>query len=100
MRTPGYLAGYTLPASLQATNDLAEAVEGADLVIVAVPARRLRAVMGRHGNLDGIGAARARPHQGIEAETGRRVTEVLREVAAGHGRTPSGCSAGPNLAAS
>ena len=41
-----YLAGYTLPAAVFATNDLAEAIEGADLVIVAVPARHLRGVMG------------------------------------------------------
>ena len=50
-----YLAGYTLPASLHATNDLAEAVEGADLVIVAVPARHLRSVMERVGTRWGRG---------------------------------------------
>ena len=34
-----YLEGYSLPSSLDATDDLAAAVDGADLVVVGVPRR-------------------------------------------------------------
>ena len=78
-----YLAGYTLPASLHPTNDLAEAVEGADLVIVAVPARHLRAVMGRAATSMGSGLLVLSLTKGIEPVTGKRMTEVLREVLTG-----------------
>jgi glycerol-3-phosphate dehydrogenase (NAD(P)+) len=37
-----YLPGITLPEALQATSDPAEALDGADLVVLAVPAQSLR----------------------------------------------------------
>ena len=36
-----YLEGHSLPSSLDATDDLAAAVDGADLVVVGVPTRWL-----------------------------------------------------------
>jgi glycerol-3-phosphate dehydrogenase (NAD(P)+) len=93
-----YLAGYTLPASLQPTNDLAEAVEGADLVIVAVPARHLRAVMGVAGTSMGSGSPVLSLTKGIEPVTGRRMTEVLGEVLTNHEANAIGVLSGPNLA--
>jgi glycerol-3-phosphate dehydrogenase (NAD(P)+) len=93
-----YLAGDTLPASLHATNDLAEAVEGADLVIVAVPARHLRSVMERARAPMGAGPLVLSLTKGIEPVTGRRMTEVLGEVLTAHGPTAIGVLSGPNLA--
>ena len=93
-----YLAGYTLPASLHATNDLAEAVEGADLVIVAVPARHLRSVMEGARAPMGAGPLVLSLTKGIEPVTGRRMTEVLGEVLTAHGPNAIGVLSGPNLA--
>jgi glycerol-3-phosphate dehydrogenase (NAD(P)+) len=93
-----YLAGSTLPASLYPTNDLAEAVEGADLVIVAVPARHLRAVMGLAGPSMGSGSLVLSLTKGIEPVTGRRMTEVLGEVLTDHEPNAIGVLSGPNLA--
>ena len=39
---PGYLPGITLTDALRATADPAEALDGADLVVLAVPAQSLR----------------------------------------------------------
>ena len=93
-----YLAGYTVPASLQPTNDLAEAVEGADLVIVAVPARHLRAVMEVAGVSIGPGLPILSLTKGIEPVTGRRMTEVLGEILTDHEPNAIGVLSGPNLA--
>ena len=93
-----YLAGYALPAAVFATNDLAEAIEGADLVIVAVPARHLRGVMGAAGTLMGSGRLVLSLTKGIEPTTGKRMTEVLHEVLIGHEPNAVGVLSGPNLA--
>jgi glycerol-3-phosphate dehydrogenase (NAD(P)+) len=93
-----YLAGYPLPSSLHPTNDLADAVEGADLVIVAVPARHLRAVMGVAGTSMGSEPLVLSLTKGIEPETGRRMTEVLFEVLTDHEPNAIGVLSGPNLA--
>ena len=42
-----FLAGTKLPQGIEATNDLAQAAEGADLVLMAVPAQHTRAVAGQ-----------------------------------------------------
>ena len=39
---PGYLPGIPLAAQLRATADAAQALDGADLVVLAVPAQTLR----------------------------------------------------------
>ena len=93
-----YLAGYALPAAVFATNDLAEAIEGADLVIVAVPARHLRSVMERARAAMGTGPLVLSLTKGIEPVTGKRMTEVLQEVLTGHEPNAIGVLSGPNLA--
>ncbi|NRQ38577.1 NAD(P)-dependent glycerol-3-phosphate dehydrogenase [Nonomuraea sp. NN258] len=76
-----YLPGVQLPAALRATTDPAEALDGAEFVVLAVPSQTLR------GNLD-----RWRAHlpadavlvslmKGIELGTTKRMSEVIREVA-------------------
>ena len=79
-----FLPDLPLPAGLRATASLAEAVEGADVVIMAVPSHGFRAVLGQ-----------ARPHlggdvplvsltKGVEQGTLSRMTEVIAEVASAH----------------
>ncbi|MCW2878768.1 MAG: Glycerol-3-phosphate dehydrogenase [Sphaerisporangium sp.] len=78
---PEYLPGVRLPSSLRATTDPAEAMAGADFVVLAVPSQTLR------GNL-----AAWRPHipehavlvslmKGIELRTSKRMSEVICDVA-------------------
>ena len=93
-----YLAGYALPAAVFATNDLAEAIDGADLVIVAVPARHLRGVMGVAGTSMGSGRLVLSLTKGIEHTTGKRMTEVLHEVLTDQDPNAIGVLSGPNLA--
>ena len=94
---PDYLPGLRLPSAVTATADAAEAIRGADLVVLAVPSQTLR------GNL-----AEWAPHlapdstlvslmKGIELGTTRRMSEVIVE-AAGVAPDRVVVVSGPNLA--
>jgi len=94
-----FLPGHPLPAGLQATNDMAEAVEGASLVVVAVPSRHLRDIMRVAHRFVPSNALVLSLTKGLEADTGKRMTEVLREVLDTHESSTIGVLSGPNLAA-
>ena len=94
---PGYLPGIALSPDLHATGDAAAALDGADLVFLAVPAQTLR---------DNLTAWRAPLHpdsalislmKGIENGTHQRMSEVIGEVT-GASADRIGVVSGPNLA--
>jgi glycerol-3-phosphate dehydrogenase (NAD(P)+) len=94
---PEYLEGITLPPSLRATPDAAAALDGAELVAIAVPSQSLRE------NL--IGWARLLPSdatlvslmKGVELGTMKRMSEVIAELADAPPERIAVVS-GPNLA--
>ena len=95
---PLFLAGVGLPPALRATDSLADAVTGAELVVMAVPAQFI----------DGVAevlAAQVPPDRpllslakGIEIGSLRRPTEVLTDALPRHDRRRVGVLSGPNLA--
>ncbi|MPY53858.1 NAD(P)H-dependent glycerol-3-phosphate dehydrogenase [Streptomyces acidicola] len=94
---PAYLHGIELPAALRATIDVAEALEGAEYVVVSIPAQSLR------GNL-AAWAPHIGPHtvvvslmKGIETHSGLRMSEVITEVT-GIPAERVAVISGPNLA--
>jgi glycerol-3-phosphate dehydrogenase (NAD(P)+) len=94
---PGYLPGVELPASLKCTVDAAEALSGADLVVLAVPAQSLRENLTGWRHLMPRGVGILSLAKGIELGTLKRMSEVIVEVAG----VPAGEVAvlsGPNLA--
>jgi glycerol-3-phosphate dehydrogenase (NAD(P)+) len=94
---PGYLPGITLTPALRATADPREALDGADLVVLAVPAQRLREnLVGWTGVLP-PGALLVSLMKGIELGTRRRMSEVIAEVT-GAGPDRIAVISGPNLA--
>lgn len=90
-----YLPGTELPPQLVATTDLAEAVAGAECVVVAIPSRWIRAVLGELNEHIGPGVPIVSLVKGLEAGTNKRMTEVIAEEIPGH---PVGALSGPNLA--
>ena len=78
---PDYLPGVELPSGVRATNDAAEAADGADIVVLAVPSQTLR------NNLSGWrpvlppDAMLVSLMKGIELGTAKRMSEVIIEVA-------------------
>ncbi|MDO8860354.1 NAD(P)H-dependent glycerol-3-phosphate dehydrogenase [Haliea sp. E1-2-M8] len=90
-----YLPGARLPEKLRATADIGEAVAGADVIVMGVPAQNFRGVL-----------QQVREHirpwvpiislaKGLELDTRMRMTEIIAEVLPGH---PVGVLTGPNLA--
>ena len=90
-----YLPGYALHPALRATTELAEAVSGADVVVMGVPSTAFA------DTLDTM-----EPHlrawvpvisltKGLERSTGRRMTELVEQRLPGR---PVGALTGPNLA--
>ena len=94
---PDYLPGIALPHNLTATDDPAEAVSGADFVVLAVPSQSLR------DNLAGVasslerGAVLVSLMKGVELGTTKRMSEVIAEVADVPAHQVAVVS-GPNLA--
>jgi glycerol-3-phosphate dehydrogenase (NAD(P)+) len=78
---PDYLPGITLPETLRATADPAEALDGADIVAVAVPAQTLRANLAAWGPHLPPDALVVSLMKGVELGTSRLMSEVVREAA-------------------
>jgi glycerol-3-phosphate dehydrogenase (NAD(P)+) len=97
-RNPLFVSDWLLDERLGATDDVAEALNGADVVLVAVPSQYIRTVMAgarAHVRAD---ATVLSVTKGLELSTGRRMTEVLDEVLVGHPSAAIGTLSGPNLA--
>jgi glycerol-3-phosphate dehydrogenase (NAD(P)+) len=94
---PGYLPGITLPGALTATADPAEALDGADLVVLAVPAQSLRQNLAEWAALLPSGALLVSLMKGIELGSCYRMSEVIGQVA-GAPRERIAVVSGPNLA--
>ncbi|MGD9795324.1 MAG: NAD(P)H-dependent glycerol-3-phosphate dehydrogenase [Acidimicrobiia bacterium] len=90
-----YLPGISLPGSLRATSDLAEAAGHAQMLIVGVPTSAFRVTLE-------AAAASVEPWipvvslaKGLEQDTHLRMTEVIAQVLPGR---PAAALTGPNIA--
>ena len=93
-----FLPDFPLPERLAVTIDLPTAVSGADLVVVAVPSPYVRSVLtGARASIESH-ALVVSVTKGIEAGTGKRMTEVITETLGDHDAAMIGMLAGPNLA--
>ncbi len=96
-QNPRYLPGITLPSSLTATSDVAAALDGADLVVLAVTAQTLRDGLTAWAPLVPDGALLVSLMKGIELGTDKRMSEVVLEVL-GLPESRVAVVSGPNLA--
>ncbi|MFI6479533.1 NAD(P)H-dependent glycerol-3-phosphate dehydrogenase [Nonomuraea sp. NPDC050663] len=78
---PDYLPGVKLPETLRATTDAAEALQGADFVVLAVPSQTLRENLTAWKPHLPEGAVLVSLMKGIELGTTKRMSEVMMEVA-------------------
>lgn len=93
----GYLPGITLPASLAATTDLAAAVDGASIVVMALPSQHLRAAATAVAGLLDPATVLVSLVKGVELSTGLRMSQVL-GAATGVPADRIAVVSGPNLA--
>jgi len=92
---PDYLPGITLPESLHAVSSVDEALDGADLVVCAVPSQSLRANLA--GWTIAPDATLMSLAKGVESDSLMRMSEVIAQVT---GADPDRIAvlSGPNLA--
>jgi glycerol-3-phosphate dehydrogenase (NAD(P)+) len=98
-RNPDYVPDLTLPEDLRATHDLAEAVAGAGLIVMAVPSHGFRDVFTDAATHMGHDVPIVSLTKGIEQTTLERMTEVVGEIAPDRDPKRTGVLTGPNLVA-
>ncbi len=96
-RNQYYLPDIVLPATLRATADPSEALAGAEVVVLAVPAQTLRQNLAGWASAIPQGAILVSLMKGIELDTGKRMSEVIAQVA-GWPAEQIAVVTGPNLA--
>ncbi len=75
-----YLPGFKLPEKLSATHVLAEALEGADLVVFVVPSHAIRETARKVAPLLPVGSLVCSASKGIENDTLMLMSQVLEDV--------------------
>lgn len=96
-RNSAYLGDIELPDAMTATTDPAEALNGAEIVVLGVPSQSLRENLQNWKDLIGPDASLVSLAKGIEHSSGLRMSQLISEVA----DVPSERVAvltGPNLA--
>jgi glycerol-3-phosphate dehydrogenase (NAD(P)+) len=96
-RNPDYLGEFELPPSLTASHDVQKAVEGADVVVMAVPSHAFREVFIQVHPHVADGVPFVSLTKGIEQDTLQRMTEVMADEA-GLAADRLAVVSGPNLA--
>ncbi len=95
---PDYLPGFRLPSELQATDNLAECVEGADAVVMAVPSHGFREVLGNLTDSIADHTPVISLTKGIEQRSLATMTQIVAEECPGVRPSLIGVLTGPNLA--
>jgi glycerol-3-phosphate dehydrogenase (NAD(P)+) len=97
-QNPDYLPGRDLPLSLEATSELEEALDRADVVVLAVPSHGFRAVLAQAVPFVPAGAPLVSLAKGLEAGSLLRMTQVVHEVLGDRRHGGVGVLTGPNIA--
>jgi len=93
-----YLAGTPIPDNVRATQKIPDAVDRAELIILAAPSHATRELLGimsqaLHPEMIIVSATK-----GIEIETGKRISEIVDEVTSEGARPAFVCLSGPSFA--
>jgi glycerol-3-phosphate dehydrogenase (NAD(P)+) len=94
---PDYLPGVRLPDGVRATADAAEALDGADVVVLSVPSQSLRENLAGWTPMLPPEATLLSLMKGVELGTTRRMSEVICDVTGASADRVAALS-GPNLA--
>ncbi len=80
-KNPLYLTDQQLPETVTSTNDLKSVVAGSRVVVLAAPSHTLRDLLERMSASLAPDSVIVSASKGIEIETGKRISEVVAEVA-------------------
>jgi glycerol-3-phosphate dehydrogenase (NAD(P)+) len=91
-----YLVSTSIPTSVTATGDLDVALRDAPMILLAAPSHAARELLTAMSPLLDQQAIIVGVSKGIEIETGKRISEIAKEVA--QGSHPYVCLSGPSFA--
>lgn len=91
-----YLVSTSIPPSVTATGDLGAALEDAPVVVLAAPSHAARELLTEMSSLLDQAAIIVGVSKGIEIESGKRISEIAKEVV--DGSHPYVCLSGPSFA--
>ncbi|MFE3267109.1 NAD(P)H-dependent glycerol-3-phosphate dehydrogenase [Streptomyces sp. NPDC059215] len=97
-RNPQYFPDVQLPTTVTATTDPAAALDGADFLVLSIPAQSLRVSLAEWAPYIGADTVIVSLMKGIEVGSGVRASQVIREVT-GMPAERVAVLSGPNLAA-
>lgn len=95
---PQYLPDVELPEALRATNDLEEALTGAEIIVMGVPSHGFRSILKDVAAIAGPDPCYVSLTKGLEVDTRKRMSEVLEEEVDGITDASIAVLSGPNLA--
>lgn len=90
-----FLPGICIPAGIEITSSLDQAVKNKDLIVLAVPSQYMRGVLAKVAALKASGAIFVSVTKGIENKTLKRMSEVICEIL---GKVPLAVLSGPTIA--
>jgi glycerol-3-phosphate dehydrogenase (NAD(P)+) len=93
-----FLSGFVFPLTVNFHRSLAEAVEGADVIYIAVPSQYCRLIYGRLAEHLADGQALVSLTKGLEQKSLKRMTEVMEEVFQLNGKNRIAVLSGPSFA--
>jgi glycerol-3-phosphate dehydrogenase (NAD(P)+) len=93
---PRYLNSASIPANVTATSDLKEALHDASMILFAAPSHTARELLTAMSPLLTEPKIIVSVSKGIEIETGKRISEITKEVAGS--AHPFVCLSGPSFA--
>lgn len=93
-----YLAAHEIPKGVEATADLNKALHDAELVLLAAPSHVTRELVIRMMHCLQPEMIFVSATKGIEIETGKRISEVVRDVLRNHFEPRFVCLSGPSFA--
>jgi glycerol-3-phosphate dehydrogenase (NAD(P)+) len=95
---PVYLVGTRLPDDVRATTKVPEALERAELVILAAPSHATRSILKNMATALTPEMILVSATKGIEIETGKRISQIVDEVLADKFQPRFVCLSGPSFA--
>jgi glycerol-3-phosphate dehydrogenase (NAD(P)+) len=95
---PRYLTESRIPNSARATNNIVEAVDEAELLILAAPSHTTRELLSTMASALGSKMIIVSATKGIEIDTGKRISQIVAEVVPKAIRPRFVCLSGPSFA--
>jgi glycerol-3-phosphate dehydrogenase (NAD(P)+) len=93
-----YLTGTIMPDNIRATADILEALDGAELVILAAPSHATRELLSTMAETLRPAMIVVSATKGVEIETGKRISEIVSEMTVDGPALRFVCLSGPSFA--